>query len=570
MMLHWLGRGIPAQAVRILGLRLISVLGTLALMGISLLPLATLLLMLPAISPEETVLSESVRRPTSLWRRWLRRIIAVVAGLTMLIVLVAFALEVVTRLPLPETGYFENLIRTVMPDSLLSKLPNSLKVHWPYVLLLVYFTDLMFLLAIGRVPVRYNLRNLLVRWKITALTAMAFTVVIALLTTLLAFANGMYLMTENSAIPGNVVVLSDNATDELFSSLGPRRLNTLPTEIATVDPNGRRLAYPVGVQAHPDDPDRPLISYENFFVVTQPVPGNPERVRFLSVRGIADPEVATLVHEIALEPGGQWWSEAGAASGDVYHAVVGHGVAVTLGEDLGKPRLQVGDQFILGESTYEVRGVMAGVGSSYSSEIWAKWDLVGSEFNKKSYTSAVLRVTDNTLRNAQAMAHHLSTTHKDPELKAQTEKEYYNNLNELGNQFLYAIIFIVGVMAVGGVFGVMNTMFAAISQRMKDIGVLRILGFKRWQILVSFMLESLSIGMIGGGLGCAIGYLADGTTASSIMSGGEGSIKFIVLRLTVDQNILITGLLFTLVMARLGGLLPALSAMRLSILDSLR
>jgi ABC-type antimicrobial peptide transport system permease subunit len=125
-------------------------------------------------------------------------------------------------------------------------------------------------------------------------------------------------------------------------------------------------------------------------------------------------------------------------------------------------------------------------------------------------------------------------------------------------------------MAVGGVFGVMNTMFAAISQRSKDIGVLRILGYARWQILVSFLLESLVIALVGGLLGCAIGYLADGWTARSVVSSGPGGGKSVVLQMVVSPEILMTGLLLSLGMGALGGFLPSLSAMRLRALESLR
>jgi putative ABC transport system permease protein len=126
------------------------------------------------------------------------------------------------------------------------------------------------------------------------------------------------------------------------------------------------------------------------------------------------------------------------------------------------------------------------------------------------------------------------------------------------------------IMAVGGVFGVMNTMFAAISARTRDIGVLRILGFARWQILMSFFLESLVIALIGGALGCALGSLADGWEASSIVSGGQGGGKSVLLKLVVDANIVSAGMLFTLLMGGVGGLLPALSAMRLRPLEALR
>src|SRR5258707_11909264 len=98
-------------------------------------------------------------------------------------------------------------------------------------------------------------------------------------------------------------------------------------------------------------------------------------------------------------------------------------------------------------------------------------------------------------------------------------------------------------MAVGGVFGVMNTMFAAISQRIRDIGLLRILGYHRWEILISFFLESIAIALTGGSLGCVLGYLANGRTAATILGD-----KSVVLTLVVDGDTLVVGMLFTLCM----------------------
>jgi len=126
------------------------------------------------------------------------------------------------------------------------------------------------------------------------------------------------------------------------------------------------------------------------------------------------------------------------------------------------------------------------------------------------------------------------------------------------------------IMALGGVFGVMNTMFAAIRQRSTDIGVLRVLGFARWQVLVSFLLESLVIAALGGLVGCALGYLANGVTTNSVVDTSDGAIKRVSFRMVVDGNTLAAAVLFTLVMGLLGGLLPAVSAMRRKPLESLR
>ena len=138
-------------------------------------------------------------------------------------------------------------------------------------------------------------------------------------------------------------------------------------------------------------------------------------------------------------------------------------------------------------------------------------------------------------------------------------------LSETTAAFQGTVYVVAIVIAVGSVFGVMNTMFAAISQRTADIGVLRLLGFGRGQILVSFLLESLVIALIGGVIGCALGSLANGWTATTLLNR-----KGVVLTLAVDADTLAIGLLFTLSMGALGGLVPSLSAMRVKPLEALR
>jgi putative ABC transport system permease protein len=99
---------------------------------------------------------------------------------------------------------------------------------------------------------------------------------------------------------------------------------------------------------------------------------------------------------------------------------------------------------------------------------------------------------------------------------------------------------------------------------------LRLLGYSRWQLLRSFLLESLLIAALGGLLGCAIGSLADGLSATSLVSNGPGGGKSVVLRLAVDLRILGAGMLLALTMGVLGGVLPSLAAMRTRPLQALR
>jgi ABC-type lipoprotein release transport system permease subunit len=451
-------------------------------------------------------------------------------------------------------------------------------------ILLVYLLDLIILLLIGRVPLYYNVRNLLVRWRITAMTALAFTVVVAILTVLLAFVNGMNQLSAASGHPANVIVLSDGSTDEVFSNLGFGDVAMFEREVAMFDQKDRPLDRPVRVKRIVQNGiEVPLVSRETYCIVNRPMESNPLRRQFVQVRGIVDPLLSSQVHELPLLAG-RWFTEAGvqtpagaaAGAADQIEAVIGTGLARTLGEAQQRPPLVVGDTFTLGDRTWVVVGIMNAEGTSFGSELWAKQAIVGKMFNKNNYTTDVLRIEDDgprelVIQRAQIFAHHLGNRFNNPRVAAQTELDYYAKQSESNSVFLFGALAVAAVMAVGGIFGVMNTMFAAVAQRIKDIGVLRILGFKRWQVLVSFMLESLTIGAIGGLVGLALGSLCHGFTATSVLSSGQGGGgKTVILKMIVDGNVIMAGLLFTMIMGRLGGLIPALSAMRLKILESLR
>ena len=432
---------------------------------------------------------------------------------------------------------------------------------------------LMGLVALlGRIPLAYNLRNLTVRWRTTLMTALAFTMVIGLLVFMLAFVNGMAKLTKSSGQPGNLLILAQGVTDETFSSLAFGDTNDIQEQ-------------PGILQVGND----PMCSRETYLVVNQPtpkpVPGRPKR-RFLQVRGVEMAKMAGDVHGLKLHEG-EWISGEGAQLGPgsdptkeetLYEVVMGEGIARELWFD--KPetdrdparspqRMTVRDRLKIGERDCIVVGVMRSAGSTFDSEIWVRNSVVKESFGKNSFTSMVLRTAGPA--EAEKLRDYFNKDYKKASLQALTEAEYYAGLSETNQQFFYASVFVAVIVACGGMLGVMNTMFAAISQRTKDIGVLRIIGFSRWQILVSFVMESLLIALIGGLLGLALGWACDGLTATSIVSSGAGGGKFVVLRLTVDRQILAVGLLVSLGMGLVGGLFPALlSAVRLKPLEALR
>jgi hypothetical protein len=423
------------------------------------------------------------------------------------------------------------------------------------------------LLVVGKVPLSYNLRNLCVRWKTTALTAVAFTVVIALLMFMHAYATGITRLSEKSAQPANVICLSDGATDEQFSNL----------------PLGETgdLAHQEGVAR--DSRDRRMCSRELYVLTNQPMPtadGERPKHRFFQIRGVEEPDVSAEVHGLELVAG-TWFSGAGvrasspaaAPAGESpatqVEAVIGEGLARELGKDRGKESLAVGEVLTIGPRDWVVVGIMRGAATTFGSEVWAKREKVGEVFNKPNlYTSIVLRAESADV--AADLADRLSRDFKKSAVSAQTEPAYFARMADANEELLGSIYLVSVIMALGGIFGVMNTMFAAIRQRTTDIGVLRILGFARWQVLVSFLLESLLIATLGGLVGSALGYLANGVTTNSVVDTSGGAIKRVSFQMVVDGNTLAAAVLFTLVMGLLGGLLPAWSAMRVKPLESLR
>jgi hypothetical protein len=445
------------------------------------------------------------------------------------------------------------------------ELPDWLSLAAPPAVVAVVLAALFFA---SRVPLRYNLRNLRVCWKATALTALAFTVVIALLMFMHAFATGITRLSQRSGQPANVLCLSDGASDELYSNL----------------PIGQagELAFQQGVVR--DAGGRPLCSREVYVFTTHSIPapaGQRSKTRLLQVRGVEEPDVSAQVHGLELVAG-RWPSESGirdrapdtrtAAGASPYaliEAVIGEGLAREIGQDRGKASLEPGDVLTIGPRDWVVAGIMRGAETTYGSEVWARRQKVGEVYHKENvYTAVTLRAASPAA--ARELAERLSRDFKKSAVSAQTETEYFARMAQANQQLLGSIYFVAAIMALGGVFGVMNTMFAAIRQRTADIGMLRILGFARWQVLVSFLLESLLIAALGGLVGCALGYLANGVTTTSVVDTSGGGVKRVSFQMIVDANTLAAAVLFTLVMGLLGGLLPALSAMRLKPLESLR
>jgi len=227
--------------------------------------------------------------------------------------------------------------------------------------------------------------------------------------------------------------------------------------------------------------------------------------------------------------------------------------------------VEVGSIIPIQRKNWKVVGLFTADGSSFESEIWGDYDAMapaigrngGCESLTVRLTSpAVLSAIDKDLRaNPQF------------QLQADGERQYYENLaGPTAGALLGLAAFVAVVMGIGAVFGAMNTMYAIVSQRTREIGTLRALGFSRFSILFSFVMESVLLAIVGGVIGCLLALPMNGYTAAT----GTNAFSEMAFAFKVTPGLLITGMVFAVMMGFVGGLLPAFRAARMPITRALR
>jgi putative ABC transport system permease protein len=228
--------------------------------------------------------------------------------------------------------------------------------------------------------------------------------------------------------------------------------------------------------------------------------------------------------------------------------------------------MHVGGRIKLGNETWTVVGVFASSGA-YDSELWADRNTVSSVYRRGSSAESVLvRLTAPKAFDAfhAALA-------SDPKLKvdAQTTAKYFASQSAGLTKVIHAVGITVGmIMGLGAVFGALNCMFAAVASRAREIATLRAIGFRGGPVVVSVMLETMLLAVLGGVLGALIVWLAfNGYTASTLAGGGLNQVVF---QFKVAPELLWTGLKWALAIGFVGGLFPAVRAARLPVSTALR
>ena len=384
------------------------------------------------------------------------------------------------------------------------------------------------------VPIAYNLRNLVVRKTSTVMTALGIALTVAVLLSLLALVNGLRDAFRSTGNPLHVLVLRKGTEAELTSGIA---------RAAYQD-----MKFKAGV-AKASNGD-PMVSPEGIVLINVPSVDNPEGSN-ITVRGIT-PVGLQMRENIKLLSGR--WFEYGKRE-----VVVGKSIAARF------PATRLGEKLAFGKGDWEVVGVMDAGKSANNSEIFTDVNLAAADFGRtEGFSSILVRATDpvtvaalvNDLNNDQRLT-----------VSARTEMAYYELQTRSGLLIEFLGIFISVIMAIGSGFAAANTMYAAVARRSREIGTLRVLGFSRGSILLSFLGESLLLSFLGGVLGCLLVLPLNGLTTGMMNGLTFSEIAF---NFSITPPIMMAGVAFAMVLGALGGFFPARSASKKEILTALR
>ncbi len=309
------------------------------------------------------------------------------------------------------------------------------------------------------IPISYNIRNLIVRKTTTIMTAVGIAMTVAVLLAVLALGAGLRTAFEAAGDPLHVLVLRKGGNAELTSVVSQESFQVIKN-------------YP-GIAKGPDG--QPLASLEMVTIIDVVNPENPHGGMNVTLRGVT--LRGTQMRDKLKLASGRWF-----APGQ-REIVVGKNVAKR------SPDAKLGKQLKFGKGYWTIVGIMDGGESALNSEIFGDLNQVSSDFNRPdALSSALIQATD-----ASAVPALINSMKEDRRLTVDplTEKAYYLNQTSASAPIQFLGIFVSIIMAVGSSFAAMNTMYAAVARRAKEIGTLRVLGFTKGSIQLSFLLESV-------------------------------------------------------------------------------
>ncbi len=386
-----------------------------------------------------------------------------------------------------------------------------------------------------RIPIVYNLRSLKGRPVSTAFTALGIGMVVAVFVAMLALANGFAVALTSTGSDRNVLILRKGADAEMNSGISRADASTIAsTPHVARDANGAALASP-----------------EVYVVIPLGRAVDTTKMANVIIRGVSERiwDVRVNLKRIAgrlPEP----------AKNEV---CVGNKLVGRF------PHTGIGESIRIAGASWEVVCHFTAAGSSFESEIWALNEQLMPVMRGQVYQSVTFRLADpgafeDVKRALEADRRITVDVHRESEF-------YAKQSAMLGTILRILAVFITLIMAVGAIFGAINTMYAAVAARSSEVAVLLTLGFRPLSIMLSFLVESTMIALAGGVIGCLIALPVNGVVANTTNWASFSEIAF---AFRITPGLLLAGLIFAAVMGMLGGFFPALRAARLQVVEAIR
>ncbi len=381
------------------------------------------------------------------------------------------------------------------------------------------------------VPLSYNLRSLWQRKVGTFSTAGAIALVVGIFVVVLSLAQGLSVAFVTSGRDDQVIVMRPNARFELNSSIERDRMRIL--------------------KVHPfilREGSQPLCSAEVVAVkLFQKTNGDDTNV---TIRGME--AMGLYLRPQAKVVEGRWFRPG------VSEVVVPRKMQGRF------PGLEVGRTVKMGGRTWDIVGAFEAGGSSAESEIWTDVTDLMQAYKRDSYSTLLARLQD-----PGRIGEFTKSVDEDKRLKLEvvTERVYFKELTKAGDPIAVLGNLITVILTGGAIFSAMNTMFAAVANRTKEIGTLRALGFRQRDILASFQWEAILLCGAGGVVGAVLSLFANGIQTGTTSFDTFSDVGF---AFTITPALMLQGVAFSLVMGLLGGFLPAWRASRIPLTEAMK
>ena len=375
------------------------------------------------------------------------------------------------------------------------------------------------------IPVIYNLRSVRARWTSAIVAVLGIAGTVGVFVAMLSLARGFKATLVSSGSEDNAIIMRAGATSEMTGGV-------------TID-NVKIVQDAPGIAR---SSDAPLVTPE--VVLVAPIPlistGTDANVQ---VRGVSK-NVLEIRRQIKIVQGRMF-------TPGLTEIVVGKNANISYAG------LTLGNTISLGSVRWLIVGVFDAGGSAFDSEIWGDAHLIGPAYNRPDTFFQSITVHLASADSLQLLKDALTT---DPRLNVDVTREidYYSKQSTRLTKLIEILGGLVAaIMAIGAVFGALNTMYSAVSERGREIATMRAIGFGGPSVVFSFVIEALLIAFVGGLIGCIAVLPLNGLTTGAMNLQTFSHLAF---AFKITPELLVKGIIFALAMGVVGGLLPAIRA----------